>query len=139
MSVLDLHPYVVKPNRDELEQTLARPLDSDQALLAGMRELNARGARWAVVTQGPGPVFVSSSERAFRAEFTAIDRPVNPIGCGDAMSAALAWAIRRGDPIEDAVRLGIAASLQNLQDILPCRLDRDWVEQQAGEVRIQQL
>ena len=32
---------------------------------------------------------------------------VNPIGCGDALAAGIAWATRRGDSIVDAVRFGI--------------------------------
>ncbi len=44
---------------------------------------------------------------------------VNPIGCGDAMAAALAWAIRDGRTMPEAVRLGIGASIDNLRQLLP--------------------
>ena len=45
LSVLDLKPYLVKPNREELGQTFGRSLDADVDLLAAMREFElARGA-----------------------------------------------------------------------------------------------
>ena len=59
LSVLDLKPYVVKPNREELGQTFGRSLDDDADLLAAMRELNRLGAQWVVVTQGAEAVWVS--------------------------------------------------------------------------------
>ena len=59
LSVLDLKPYVVKPNREELGQTLACALDDDASLVAAMRELNRRGAQWVVITQGSQAVWVS--------------------------------------------------------------------------------
>ena len=37
LSVLDLKPYVVKPNREELGQTFGRTLADDAAVLAAMR------------------------------------------------------------------------------------------------------
>ena len=46
LSVLDLKPHVVKPNREELAQTVGRPLDDDTDLCRAMQSLNARGARW---------------------------------------------------------------------------------------------
>ena len=60
LSVLDLKPHVVKPNREELAQTVGHPLDDDGDLCRAMQSLNDRGARWVVVTQGKGPVWLSS-------------------------------------------------------------------------------
>ena len=45
LSVFDLKPYVVKPNREELARTVGRPLETDEDLLGAMRSLNRRGGR----------------------------------------------------------------------------------------------
>ncbi len=55
LSVLDLKPYVVKPNREELAKTLGRPLAGDDDLVGAMRTLNDRGAQWVVITQALPP------------------------------------------------------------------------------------
>lgn len=135
MSVLDLQPYVVKPNRDELARTVGRPLDSDEDLLAAMRSLNARGAAWVVITQGAGPVWVSSTHAVYRLTPPPVPDIVNPIASGDALAATIAWATRAGRPLPEAVRLGLAAAAQNVRQLLPCRLDRTRLEAEAASVR----
>jgi fructose-1-phosphate kinase PfkB-like protein len=137
LALLDLQPYVVKPNRDELARTVGRPLDQDEDLLAAMRELNERGAQWVVVTQGAGPVWVRSLAAVYRFHPPPAERVVNPIGCGDAMAAALAWATHDGLGLLDAVRLGIAAAGQNLRHLLPCRLDPARLVEEAKRVRVE--
>ena len=136
LSVLDLKPYVVKPNREELGQTFGRSLDDDADLLAAMRDLNRLGAQWVVVTQGAKAVWVSSSEHAYRLVPPRIVEVVNPIGCGDCLAAGIAWAMRRGDSIVDAVRLGIGAAGNNLGKLLPCRLELPNVADLAGKVEV---
>jgi len=139
LSVLDLKPYVVKPNREELARTVGRALDTDDDLLAAMRELNGRGAQWVVITQGSQPVWVSSSKEVYRLHPPPVDPIVNPIACGDALAATIAWATRDGRPIVDAVRLGVAAAADNLRQLLPSRLDPAKVQEQAEHVRIERL
>ena len=63
---------------------------------------------------------------------------VNPIACGDAMAAGIAWAVRDGRDMIDAFRLGMAASAENLRDLLPCRLDPARVQARAAEVSVRE-
>mgnify|MGYP001130258302 FL=1 len=139
LSVLDLEPYVVKPNRDELAQSLGRPLDDDQALVAAMRTLNGRGAQWVVITQGPAAVWATSAREIYRFRPLAVPDAVNPIASGDAVAATIAWATRSGRPLPDAVRLGIAAAAQNVRQLLPCRLDPQALEAAAASVSVDRL
>jgi 1-phosphofructokinase family hexose kinase len=139
LSVLDLQPYVVKPNREELAGTMGMALTDDEELVDAMRSLNERGARWVVVTQGAGPVWVSSTHALFRAFPPVIDDVVNPIGSGDALAATIAWATRAGRPLPDAVRLGLAAAAQNVRQLLPCRIDPETLEVDAEGIEVETL
>jgi len=139
LSVLDLKPYVVKPNREELAQTVGRSLDDDVQLRAAMQSLNRLGAQWVVVTQGAGPVWVTSESDAFRLHPPPAEKIVNPIGCGDCMAAGIAHATREGREILDAVRFGMAAAAENLRELLPGRLDPARVEQRAKDVRVEAM
>lgn len=139
LSVLDLKPYVVKPNREELAKTVGRPLDDDDALLRAMRSLNDRGARWVVVTQGAAVVWVTSSEAIYRFHPPATANPVNPIASGDSMAGTIAWATGAGRPLPEAVRLGIAAAAQNVRQLLPARLNPETLEAEAASVGIGQV
>ena len=137
LSLLDLNPYVVKPNREELARTVGRPLDDDDRLVAAMQSLNRRGAQWVVITQGGGPVWASSSTEVYRLYPPPADHVVNPIACGDAMAAAIAWATRDGRNIIVAVKLGIAAAGENLRQLLPCRLNLRNMEAGASRVHVE--
>ena len=139
ISVLDLKPYVVKPNREELARTVGRPLESDDELVAAMRSVNERGAQWVVITQGSEPVWVTSSKEIYRLHPPPVDPIVNPIGCGDAMAGAIAWATRDGRAIVDAVQLGVAAAGENLRQLLPSRLSPARVRERAKSVRVERL
>lgn len=136
LAVLDLEPMFVKPNRQELARTIDRPINDDRSLVQAMRQLNDRGAQWVVVSQGPGPVWVSSARQLYRCQPPRAQQVVNPIGCGDAMAGALAWAVaRQWEPLE-AVRLAIAAAAENLRGLLPCRLDPGKVFPLAEKVEV---
>jgi tagatose 6-phosphate kinase len=131
LAALDLKPLVVKPNREELAQTVGKALNDDRQLLGAMRSLNRRGAQWVVVTQGGEPVWVTSMSEAYRLHPLPVDEVVNPIGSGDALAAGIAWAIRDGRSVIDAVRLGMAAAAENLRRLETGRLDPSRVQEQA--------
>jgi 1-phosphofructokinase family hexose kinase len=139
LSVLDLKPEVVKPNRDELSLTLNRSLDNDRELLAGMRSLNERGARWVVVTHGAEPVWVTSPRETYRLSPPPIAEIVNPIASGDAIAATIAWGLRDGRNCVESVRLGLAAAAQNVCQILPCRLNVDRMETESQSIAVEKI
>lgn len=139
MGVLDLKPYVVKPNREELARTAGHELTDDADLVAAMRELNRQGAQWVVITEGKCPIWVSSLERLYRFHPPKAEAVVNPIGCGDALAAGIAWSTRQGRPLVEAVRLGVAAAGANLRQLFPCHFDASLIEGIAPHVRVEQV
>lgn len=139
LGTLDCRPLVVKPNREELAQTMGRPLEDDGQLLEAMRWLNGRGAQWAVVTQGTGPVWLTSATKTYRFESLRVDDVVNPIGSGDSMAAGIAWSVGAGRPMVEAVRIGIAAAAENVRRLDTGRVDPVRVEQQAALVRVEEF
>jgi len=139
LSVLDLEPLLVKPNREELARTVGDPLETDDDLLRAMRSLNDRGAKYVLITQGPGPVYLSSSGKVWRLTGPAIGNVVNPIGSGDAMAASIAWGFRAGMEMVDAARLAIAAAAQNCRQLLPCRLVPATLAAEAELVRVEEV
>jgi fructose-1-phosphate kinase PfkB-like protein len=63
-----------------------------------------------------------------------VEEIVNPIGSGDAMAAGIAWAIRGGRAMIDAVRIGIAAAQENLRRLDTGRVDPVRVQRLAEKV-----
>lgn len=130
---LACHPFLVKPNREELAATVGRPLPDEAALRSAMLELIERGAEWVLVTDGPGAVWLASAREWWRFTPETI-RVVNPIGCGDCLAAGLVAGLDEGLSCPEAVCRGIAAAAQNAQSMLPARLDYVLVQESANRV-----
>jgi 1-phosphofructokinase family hexose kinase len=139
LSALEARPFVVKPNREELVQTMHKRLNDDVALVAAMRELNARGAAWVVVTEGKRAVWAASAEGVWRLQPLMVERVVNPIGCGDCLAAGLAWGLEAGHDLLPSVAIGIAAAAQNAAQLLPGRVNGPLAIEQARGVVIEHV
>ena len=135
LEALAARPFLVKPNREELERTLARSLADDSALFEAMRELHQRGAEWVVVTGGKAPVYASGPRELLRLEPPPA-AVVNPIGCGDCLAAGIAWATAAGQEPADAIRFGLGTALDKLGRLLPGQVERDRVEALARSVTL---
>lgn len=122
LACMPLRPLLVKPNRDELARTLGRAFVSDEDMIAGMKELNFGGAQWVVVTNGSQPVFVTSLDETYCLPIVPAPRLINPIACGDALTAGIAWSLSQGRPMLDSIHIGLHCASQNAGELLPCRL-----------------
>ena len=119
-AALQMRPYVVKPNREELARTVGRDIDSEHDLVAAMSELRDRGAEWVVVSQGAGPLMALGPDGLIRIEIPKID-VCNPIGCGDCLAAGIAAGIDRQLTMQESLNLGIRAATENARELLPAR------------------
>jgi 1-phosphofructokinase family hexose kinase len=135
LAALAARPFLVKPNREELTQTLGRQLIGEEGLRRAMREMNERGAEWIVVTDGSRAICASSEGKAYRIQPVAL-KVVNPIGCGDAMAAGIAWTIHQGKEPLEAIRFGVAAAASKVGQILPGVVDSDQVAKLVHSVEI---
>jgi 1-phosphofructokinase family hexose kinase len=127
LEALSARPFLVKPNRGELQLTLGRELRNDAELFDALREINERGAEWVVVTDGSKPVYVRSRQHLYRLHPPPVE-VVNPIGCGDCMAAGIAQGLLMGcEPLE-AVRRGLAVAANKLGQVFPGFVEREQVE-----------
>jgi 1-phosphofructokinase family hexose kinase len=128
-------PTIVKANRHEVAGLLGRPLESAAERWQALDELRQSGAEWAIMTLGEeGAMFVTAEER-----WVAQPPPVpvvNPMGSGDAMTAAVMLGRLRGWPPVECFRYGMAVAVANVQSFLPCQFRRDEVEAALGQIRL---
>jgi 1-phosphofructokinase family hexose kinase len=136
LEALACRPLCVKPNRDELARTMGLELNSDELLKGAMNELNRRGAEWVLVSHGADALWASSNGRFYT--FAPARVPVvNPIASGDCLAAGVAWAIRAGSEMPEAIRFGMAAAAENATMLLPARLDLERVRSRTAEITCQ--
>lgn len=115
---LPQQPFLVKPNREELAMTVGRPLESDGDAVQAMSELRAMGAEWVVVSDGPSPLLVLGPSGLHRIEPPQV-KVINPIGCGDALCAELAFRIDQKWEVLDALRKAVTNASVRASELLP--------------------
>ena len=135
---LKAKPGLVKPNRPELAATTGRELKSDADVVRAVRELCERGAQRVIVTAGGKPSLAFDRKVFFRINTPRI-KVVNPIGSGDAFTAAVVLRLLRGDDLGAACRWGAAAGAANALTPMPGELDPHDVTRLAKEVRVQKI
>jgi 1-phosphofructokinase family hexose kinase len=123
LAALECQPLVVKPNREELAQTLGADLSDDAALRQAMSEMNQRGAQWVLVSSGAEPAWARSQAKLYKFAAAKV-QVLNPIGSGDCLMAGLAAGISSGMKIPDAICLGMAAAAENAARLLPVDFDK---------------
>ncbi len=99
-------PFLIKPNRFELEQLVGRPLPTRDEVIREARVLHAQGVEWVCVSLGgEGAVLVGAETYIGLAPEVAV---VSTVGAGDSMVGGLVAALSRHATPADALRLALA-------------------------------
>lgn len=109
LDTLQYHPFLIKPNRSELEALCGRNLPQQKDVEQVAAQLQAKGARNVLVSLG--------AEGAFLLDETGgtywIAAPkgvlINSVGAGDSMVAGFLAAIMQGKSYAEALQWGSAA------------------------------
>lgn len=106
---LEARPFLVKPNRDELEELTGEPLRTINDIARAARGLVERGVGIAAVSLGAQGALIADERDVYCAP--RLEIPVrSTVGAGDAMCAGLCAGIARGDSLEEIFRLGMACA-----------------------------
>jgi 1-phosphofructokinase len=126
-------PALIKPNRDELEELLGRPVATRLDVADAASALQARGVARVMVSLGAdGAVLVSAQGRWHAA---ALPVPVaTTVGAGDAMVAGTLAALIEGRPWPAAGVFGMACAAARVQQIAPELPARAQIEQLATRI-----
>ncbi|MBQ8308552.1 MAG: hexose kinase [Clostridia bacterium] len=99
---------LVKPNIDELENTLGRRIESKEDMLAGCYELLDRGAKRVLLSLGKQGAVITDGTHNYYCK--SMNVAVNStVGAGDGMVAAAAMQLEQGAPLSEILRAGVAA------------------------------
>jgi 1-phosphofructokinase family hexose kinase len=135
-------PDLVAPNLAEAGALLGTELDSsasDAELAAVTDEIRGRGAAAVWLSLGPGGSVFADADGHTRVTVPAPERPINAVGCGDALIGGLAAGLAGAQGLTSAVALGAAAAADKLTHLHPGRVDRTAVEEIVSLVRISPL
>ena len=131
-------PYLVKPNIEELESLLGRELKDMNEIVRAGRSLIDTGISAVAISLGADGAVFFHGEQAIYAKRIKVDVK-STVGAGDAMVAALAITISRGEPFENAVKLAVAAGTANVASEGTQPPDRDAVRHYEAKVQLEYL
>lgn len=108
-NTLEYEPFLIKPNKSELEDIFYRDIFSKDEVVFYAKELQNRGAKNVLVSLGEkGAVLVAEDGKVYE-----MDAPkgevLNSVGAGDSMVAGFLAAFLETGDFEMALKLGICA------------------------------
>jgi 1-phosphofructokinase len=106
---LKSHPTFIKPNHDELEAFLERPIGGLEDVYRAGRDIFEQYGASSVITLGGDGALAVLPDKAYFIPPIKVD-VVSPNGAGDAVLAGLAASFLQNQPVEEGLRLGIAAA-----------------------------
>jgi 1-phosphofructokinase family hexose kinase len=106
-AVLSAKPLLVKPNVEEAEALLGRPLGCDEDVVAAALEIRGRGAEYVVISQGESGAIGVGPSGNWKAVAPRVAAR-STIGSGDSMIGGLAIAFNEGASFKEGLRLGTA-------------------------------
>lgn len=106
---LEARPFLIKPNRYELELLMGRELPQKEAILQAAMDLIARGVRIVVVSMGAEGALMTDGKVAYHAPGLKVEVR-STVAAGDSMIAGLAAGLNRNLELDQVFSMGIAAA-----------------------------
>lgn len=100
---------ILKPNKLEAELLTGISIDSKEALERAAKILLDKGIKQLYISLGDKGIYGCTKEESYYQDVLSHE-VINTTGCGDALSAALAFSYINGYSVTDSVRIGLAAS-----------------------------
>jgi pseudouridine kinase len=114
--------YLATPNGVEAQALTGLPIaDPAQGALAAKHLINA-GLSIAIITLAAEGLVYATRDASGYVPAIAVE-PVDPTGAGDALTAAVVYALLNDIPVDEAVRLGVSAATLTLDSADTVRQD----------------
>lgn len=107
---LGYHPFLVKPNLQELQELFQTKITNTKQLISYMHKLQAQGPQHVLVSLGKDGAYLLSKDQCLYQGLAPKGKLISSVGSGDAMVAGfISGMINDHDNIETALKTAIAA------------------------------
>jgi tagatose 6-phosphate kinase len=135
LAALTHGPLLVKLNVHELGNTFGRALRSQRDIIESSREIHHRGAQWVLVTNGARAAYLVGAAGAHVFAPPKI-QAVNAVGSGDATTAGIAAALLAGEPMPQAMTMGLACGAANAMTLTPADVNAETARSLRANVKL---
>ncbi len=128
-------PDFVKVNRAEIADAVGGRLDSDDAVFAAAKVLQAQTGGQVLVTLGDAGAALITADGRWHLRLPTVTR-VSAIGAGDSLTAGLVVGLLRGQSVLDAARAGVGAAACDVTTLLPGTIDPAQTRALSAQVEV---
>lgn len=106
---IEAKPYLIKPNKQELEYVMGRKLDNENEVLLAARELLKKGIEIVVASIGERGLICVTKTESYQVVPPKVS-VVNTVGSGDCVVAVLTIGVKNKDPLRETLKKAVALS-----------------------------
>lgn len=111
INTLKYKPYLIKPNKHELEEIFEIEIKSQDEALKYAKKLQKKGARNVIISMGSdGAVLLDENGYSYKTNALSKENVINTVGAGDSMVAGFLAGKIMFNNYEKALHMGVAAA-----------------------------
>ena len=109
VNVLKHRPFLIKPNKKELEEIFGKQINTNEEIVEYARKLQEMGAENVLISMDKdGAILITKDKKMLYGEAPK-GKVVNSVGSGDSMVAGFMTGYINYQDYENALKMGIAA------------------------------
>ncbi len=112
LSGIRAKPFLIKPNKEELEFVLNKKLETEVDIINAAKDLISRGAENVIVTLGSNGALFITADKIYRGTFPKVIVK-NTVGSGDSTVGGFAYALSQDKPLVECFKLGLGCGTTN--------------------------
>ena len=108
MNVLKYKPFLIKPNKEELEETFKEKIETKEDIVEHAKKLQKMGAQNVLISLGgEGAILITVENKEYFLNAPK-GKVLNTVGAGDSMVAGFIAGYEQNGDFEQAFKMGIA-------------------------------
>lgn len=108
MNVLKYKPFLIKPNKEELEETFKEKIETKEDIIVHAKKLQEMGAQNVLISLGgEGAILVTKENKEYFLNAPK-GKVLNTVGAGDSMIAGFIAGYEKSGEFEYAFKMGVA-------------------------------
>ena len=136
---LTAHPWLVKPNRRELEVWAGRSLHTIEEVIEAAEQLRSHGIEHVIISMGEKGSVWLNGEGVLQAQPLRCENVVSTVGAGDSMVAGLIYGFSQGWSKEKTLSFASATSALAVSQSNVGISDKQALEQILAQVKLTNL
>ncbi|MBS9775914.1 MAG: 1-phosphofructokinase [Fusobacterium sp.] len=129
------NPFLIKPNKEELENILDKKFNSIDEIINSGKELVKNGLENIMITLGADGALFITQDNIYRAIFPKVEIK-NTVGSGDSTIGGMAYALASGLEIKECFKLAVACGTTNAMLDTTGNIDKIILEEILDKIEI---